>query len=120
MYLKRGMLDKIKLGFIYRSQILESIYVKYHDIGKRKFFWTVWENDRGRYSSYEEFKRSWDSETKTWKVINKYIKTQIKSEVESLFSTKRPFDRPIDNITPISKINYSYRRTHTRTKLKRG
>jgi len=78
---KKGVLGKVKLGFkyldskIHKSQSkLDSIYVKYNDISKRKFIWTVWEKERGNSCSYAEFKESWDPNTKVWKEIKKHLK----------------------------------------------
>ncbi len=49
---KEGTFDRIKLGLKHlNSKVgsfeskVDSIYVKYHDIGKRKFFWTIWEKN---------------------------------------------------------------------------
>lgn len=93
---KKGMFDSIKLGFKFLDSKLdsfesklESVYIKYHDKGKRKFFWTIWEKERGKYGSYKEFKDSWDPNTGVWKQIKKDIKKDIRVEVEDLLGVKK-------------------------------
>ena len=58
---KVGFFGKIKLGFGSFESKLENIYIKYQCLGRRKLLWTVWENRRGNFSSYDEFKKSWSS-----------------------------------------------------------
>ena len=65
---KKGFFGKIKLGFESLDSNLKSIYVKYDSIGRRKLLWTLWENTRGNYSSYTEFKESWSPDTN---ILNK-------------------------------------------------
>lgn len=83
-----GMLDKIIFGFESKGSKLRKVYVKYHDVSKRKFFWTVWEKNRGSYGSYKEFKESWDSNTKIWKTIRQDIKRDLKSEFRNFLDAK--------------------------------
>lgn len=114
---KEGLFNKVKLGFKYtgskvNSSVskLESIYIKYHDIGKRKFFWTIWESNRDHYSSYQEFKKSWDPNTKIWKEIYNEIKRDISKEVDNLLHSNDPFkNKPIDN-NHIKNILYNSRK----------
>jgi len=96
---KSGLFGKLKVGFGYLDSRLEEIYIKYHDRAKRKLYWKVWEKNRGNFSSYKDFKRDWDTNTDIWKEIKNELKKDIKSEVDGLLRTKRPFDnhRPIRN-----------------------
>ncbi len=55
---KVGSFDKIKLGFGLLESKLQNIYIKYEGLGKRRVWWTIWENRRGNYSWYEEFHKS--------------------------------------------------------------
>ena len=86
------MFGNIKLGFKHKITIISSIYIKYHDIGKRKFFWTIWEKDIGYYSSYYDFKKSWYPKTKIWSEIKKEIKKDIRNEIQDLLIKKDPFN----------------------------
>lgn len=67
---KKGVLYKIKLCFKYidsRFNNIETIYIKYDNIGKRKLFWTLVEKNNCHYASYNEFKNYWNPDTKLWK-----------------------------------------------------
>jgi hypothetical protein len=86
---KEGMLDKLKLGFKYSGSKfsnskskLESIYIKYYDVSRRHFYWTIWESDRNNFDSYKDFKKSWDPKTKIWKEITSHVKKNIKDTIE--------------------------------------
>lgn len=87
---------KVSLGAKYHSNSsIHSLYVKYHDIAKRKFFWKIWEKGRNSYNSYEEFKINFDPKTNIWKEIAKTTKKDISREIRDLlnsdpFGTKRP------------------------------
>lgn len=88
------MASRLKLGFKWlgsRKDNLESIYIKYHDVYKRKFVWTVWEKDRGNYVDYGDFKKSWDSNMSVWEEIKKSTKLNIKGDAERLLLDKDPF-----------------------------
>lgn len=85
---KPGIYNRIKLGFESLDSKLEKVYIKYHDIAKRKFLWTIWEKNTGNYSSYEEFKKSWNPDSS----IIKIIKADIKSEIKELLYTNDPFN----------------------------
>ena len=114
---------KVKLGFKYLdtkfSRVeskLDSIYVKYHDISKRKFVWTVWEKGRGNYESYQDFKLSWDPNKKVWSEIKNAVKSDLRSEIENLIHKHDPFktDKRLDNFLDKrlkSKDKYPFRRT---------
>lgn len=113
---KRGLLGKFKLGFNYfgdkftsSTSKVESVYVKYHDISKRKFFWTIWEKRHGNYESYEDFKRSWDPNTNIWKEIRERTKTDMSTDVEGILgintsrrgiqpSERREINRAVSNL----------------------
>jgi len=86
---------KISLGAKYHGDSsIHSLYIKYHDIAKRKFFWNIWEKGRNSYDSYEEFKKNFDPKTNIWKEIAKTTKKDISREIRDLlksdpFGTKR-------------------------------
>ena len=102
----KKFLGKLKLGFKYLDtkfsnveSKLDSIYVKYHDVSKRKFVWTVWEKGRGNYESYQDFKLSWDPNKKVWSEIKSAVKSDLRSEIEKLIHKHDPFktDKRLDN-----------------------
>jgi len=93
---KSGIKGKVKLGFKFVGDILqidrvESVYIKYTDIGKRKFYWKIWEKGRGNYETYQDFKKNWDPNTRIWSEIKKGIKSDISGEVQSLLRNNDPF-----------------------------
>jgi hypothetical protein len=79
-------------------------------------FWTIWAKGGGQYENYQDFKQSWDPNTKIWAQIKKELKVDIKSKVEKLIQTKDPFgNRLEDNTTRRileSKGGRSGRRRH--------
>jgi len=113
---KEGMLDKLKLGFKYTGSKfsnskskLESIYIKYYDVSRRHFYWTIWESDRNNFDSYKDFKKSWDPKTKIWKEITSHVKRNIKDTIEDLIRINDPFkNKPImDNRVKNILYNHS-------------
>lgn len=101
---KVGLLGKVKLGFKYVSNKLydevnklESMYIKYNEVSRRHFYWTVWEKKRNVYSSYQEFKCEWDGNTSIWQEIKNKLKVNIKNDVESLIQVNDPFNRRLRN-----------------------
>jgi len=100
---KEGLWDKLKLGFKYTGSKfsnskskLESIYIKYYDVNRRHFYWTIWESDRNNFDSYKDFKKSWDPKTKIWKEITSHVKKNIKDTIEDLIRINDPFkNKPI-------------------------
>ena len=64
-------------------------------MAKRKFFWTVWAKDSHDNNSYEDFKKSWDPNTKLWTAIKKETKSDLRGEIDDLLRTKRPLDKPL-------------------------
>lgn len=85
---------KVSLGikFLNTKNNVHSMYVKYHDITKRKFFWKIWEKGRGNYESYEDFKLNFDPKTKVWKEISKTTKSDLSKEIRDLLDTN-PFGK---------------------------
>lgn len=81
-----------QVGFkYYDHKNVRSLYVKFHDIAKRKFFWNIWEKDRGNYTSYEEFKRNFDPNLNIWKEIAHVTKSDMRKEIKNLFEND-PFN----------------------------
>jgi hypothetical protein len=74
------------------------MYIKYHDISRRHFYWTIWEKKRGTYSSYSEFKKDRDSNISIWQEIKDKLNVNIKGDVERLLKDKDPFgNRQLNN-----------------------
>ena len=101
-----------KSGFSFEStdkkSNIQSLYVKYHDLTKRKFFWNIWEKNRGDYSSYQDFKLNFDPKMNIWTEIAKTIKSDLSKEIHDLlksdpFGTKRPTVTTRD----IRRVKYS-------------
>jgi hypothetical protein len=109
---KKGLFNKVKLGWKYTdSKVInsiskvESIYIKYYDVTRRHFYWTIWESNFNRFDSYKDFKKSWDPKTKIWKEITSQIKSDIHSEVENLIRINDPFkSKPITGRNNIQNI----------------
>ena len=66
------------------------VCIKYKDRMKCKFFWVIWEKERGNYASYEEFKEEFDPNTKIFKRIEKDTTRDLTQEVQNLISSN-PF-----------------------------
>ena len=94
---KKGLFNKIKLSIKYVGMRLDSVYLKYHNKGKRKLYWTLWEQDKGNYSSYKEFKKDWNPNTEVWKSIRKELKKDLRADVEELLRVRDPFSRYLGN-----------------------
>ena len=90
-----GLFGKVKLGFCSVGSKLETIHIKYNSIGRRKLLWTVWENRKGNFSSYDEFKTSWSRDTSIWKTIKDDIKVNLENKVNKILDKRRPFDNPV-------------------------
>lgn len=85
-----------KLGFKLlgnSANNIEKVYVKYHDIAKRKLFWNLWEKGTGNYSDYTEFKLKFDPNTSIWGEIKAATKNDISKEVSDLLRSN-PFNKP--------------------------
>lgn len=114
---KKGLRGKLNLGFKYKDSTLsrglnkvECIYIKYHEIGKRKFYWNLWEKHKNDYTSYADFKKSWDPDLNIWKQIAHDVKANVKDEVRKLVEVKRPFDKPIHSSNRYQIENRKHRR----------
>jgi hypothetical protein len=101
---------KVSLGIKYleSKSNVQSLYVKYHDIAKRKFFWKIWEKGRGNYDSYDEFKKNFDPKMNIWKEIAKATKSDLSRDVQSLLDTN-PFGTKQRTVVPrdINKVSYT-------------
>jgi len=93
---KSGILGKLKLAVKYidtkitnSMSNIDSIVIKYHDITKRKFFWTLWERKSGSYESYQDFKQSWDPKTSIWDEIKKRTRKDVQADVEGILGITR-------------------------------
>jgi hypothetical protein len=94
---------------------MDSIAIKYHDKGKRKFFWTIWEKKSGNYESYEDFKRSWDPKTNIWDEIKSRTNKDVRTDVEGIlgvgrdrrgieYSSRRLAGRNVDVRTDVNNL----------------
>jgi hypothetical protein len=110
-----GLSGRLKLGVHRINDKISSLYIKYHDLGKRKLMWTIWEQSKSNYQSYEEFKANFDPKTKIIKHICKEIKHDISNEIRNLlqrddtFKTKRIDPtriRRLDNTSTQSRLNH--------------
>jgi hypothetical protein len=86
---KKGLLTKISLCVETTKDNITFLYLKCSEIGKRKILWTIWERNRGKYDSYKQFKRSWDSKLDIWSNIKEDIRDDIKAEVEDLLGIRK-------------------------------
>jgi hypothetical protein len=113
---RTGLAGKFKVGFKYLDNKvnkglskIDSLYFKYHDISKRKFFWTIWEKRHGNYETYEDFKRNWDPNANIWEEIKKRTKTDMRRDVGEILGIntnirgiqteeRREIDRAVSNL----------------------
>lgn len=86
---KHSMFSSLSLGIKTVNDNIVFIYLKCHEIGRRKVLWNIWEKNRGKYESYKHFKRSWDKNTDIWSKIEKDIRDDIKAEVEDLLGIRK-------------------------------
>lgn len=111
------------------TNTIHSLYIKYHDLTKRKFFWNIWEKGRGNYDSYQEFKDNFDPKIKIFREISKVVKSDLSKEVRDLLNTN-PFGsgtRPIEarditrlpNSSTQSRLNNINSSRHRATALPR-
>ena len=132
---KSGIRGKVKLvfkniGSKFTNGInkIESAYVKYETVGKRHIIWNLFEENGGRYESYDDFKKEWDSKKSLWKEIKERTKKDLKNEIEGvlgfhenrpaigrnmnkeiedLLRTRRPFDNDKSTRPEVNKIDNS-------------
>jgi hypothetical protein len=96
---KKGLLGRLKLAFSYGNNNLNkdtnvnSIFVKYRDITKRKFVWKLWEKDSGNYESYQDFKESWNPDTSIWNEIKQRTKRDMQADVEGMLGIPKKVRR---------------------------
>lgn len=102
-----GTRGKTTLGikYYFNRKNIESLYVKYHDISKRKFYWNLWEKHESKYESYEDFKANFDPNMKIFREIAKTTRSNISKEIRDLLDTN-PFSK---KQTPITSKNISNR-----------
>lgn len=96
----KGVLGKLKLGFKSLDTKIERVYLKYHDLSKRKFYWNIWEKNRGKYESYQDFKRNWDPKTNMWDEVKKAVKKDLRDEANEFLginNTRRDIEHETRN-----------------------
>jgi hypothetical protein len=52
--------------------------------GKRKLLWKLWDQNRGIYKNYEEFKKYNGLDTKFWEKIENDVREDIKSNIREI------------------------------------
>nr|YP_010303543.1 hypothetical protein MRV25_mgp21 [Purpureocillium takamizusanense]UNI92572.1 hypothetical protein [Purpureocillium takamizusanense] len=90
---------------------IQSLYIKYHDLAKRKFFWNIWEKNRSNHVSYEEFKKNFDPNMNIWREIYKITKSDLSKEIQELLDTN-PFGTKKISSRDIRKVNYTKTQKH--------
>ena len=100
---KSTLAGELKLGYKQLKSEVVGVYVKYHDIGKRKGFWKLWEKHKGQYESYEDFKANWDPKTPFLKTIVKEVKQGLKNDVKDALGVNKSGHKSGGNIT--SEVN---------------
>lgn len=109
---KPGIRGKVKLGFKtlgnkFSNGIskIESAYVHYETVSKRHIIWNLFEENKGNYENYEDFKQSWDSNVSLWNEIKNRTKKDLKADIEDLLGIRgnRPpigtsLNREIDDL----------------------
>lgn len=97
---------------------ITNLYIKYHDITKRKFLWNIWEKNRGNYGTYEEFKENFNPKMSIWKEITSVIKTDLSHDVRELLNAgslsprKQALDVSQIRRIPNSSANHAMNRTN--------
>jgi hypothetical protein len=89
---KKGILSNLKVGFKYLDEKMhkvDSVYVTFRDKSKRKFIWTLWENNSGNYESYKDFKDSWNPKTSIWKEIKDRTRRDMRADIEGIVGISR-------------------------------
>jgi len=65
-------------------------FTHYKEIARRKILWyTCYNNNKGNFNSYKNFKESWDPNTKVFDEIKNELRTEIKDEFHKIFLVKR-------------------------------
>lgn len=97
---------------------ITNLYIKYHDITKRKFLWNIWEKNRGNYGTYEEFKKNFNPKMSIWKEITSVVKTDLSNDIRNLLNTgglsprKHALDASQIRRIPNSSANHAMNRTN--------
>jgi hypothetical protein len=82
---------------------VDTVYIKYHDLCKRKFVWKLWERKSGNYETYADFKESWDPKTSIWQEIKQRTKKDVHADIENILDrTMKGWGKtiPIKNEVP--------------------
>lgn len=83
---------------------------------RRRFSWYFSGKPRGRFSSYDEFKSSWNPNSKVWDELKSFIKEDIKKSRKNAFKSKQSSQENAENI--MNQIRES-RRLKTLENLKK-
>ncbi len=66
-----------------------TIFTHYQEIARRKLFWYSCIESKGSFRSYNDYKQSWDSNTKVLYEIRKELKKEINDELHKMYLAKR-------------------------------
>jgi len=80
----KSFFKNIVVGFQSVNDNITALYIKATDVTKRKVYWTVWAKGRGKYDSYEEFKRTWDSSIGFWSRLEKSVKSDVQRDIKDI------------------------------------
>lgn len=75
--IKDGIFDRILSSI----KSLDDKSIELNKSYRRKFYWHFWEKNKGRYSSYGDFKTNWDTNTDITTQIRKEANSNIKSKI---------------------------------------
>lgn len=67
-------------------------YTKYKEISRRKLYWYSCIKSKSTFNSYDNFKESWDPNTRVIHEIKKELNKDIKNELHKIHLAKRTLD----------------------------
>ncbi len=72
-----------------RDANCSTIFTHYQEIIRRKLFWYACIESKGSFTSYNDYKQSWDPNTKVLYEIRKELKKEINDELYKMYLAKR-------------------------------
>lgn len=73
----------------YTHVYCSSIIDRYKNIGKRKLYWFITQKGKANFTSYEEYKKSWNPNMNIISELKKQLKSEFESTSHKLNLTKR-------------------------------
>ena len=77
--------DSSPYAHIYCSNVMD----RYKNIGKRKLYWFIAQKGKGNFPSYEEYKKSWNSNINIISELKKQFKSELENTSHKVSLTKR-------------------------------